>query len=125
MVRSRPRLLGERVGARHLAAMSHVYDDVANGAEYLRRYPAGEYVVPVLDRLNEFMSSWSLLITHIGDMVNPYEDHRRDRRGSVCTHAGGRSARGNYATRADRGRIADCSGAARAESGLPPDRPER
>lgn len=41
------RLAGER-----LATMSHVYDDVANGAEYLRRYPEGEYVVPVLDRLN-------------------------------------------------------------------------
>jgi Zn-dependent protease with chaperone function/TolA-binding protein len=41
------RLAGER-----LATMSHAYDDVANGAEYLRRYPDGEYVVPVLDRLN-------------------------------------------------------------------------
>ncbi len=41
------RLAGER-----LATMSHTYDDVANGAEYLRRYPSGEYVVPVLDRLN-------------------------------------------------------------------------
>jgi predicted Zn-dependent protease len=41
------RLAGER-----LAAISHTYDDVANGAEYLRRYPSGEYVVPVLDRLN-------------------------------------------------------------------------
>src|SRR5579863_1125247 len=41
------KLAGER-----LATMSHSYDDVANGAEYLRRYPSGEYVVPVLDRLN-------------------------------------------------------------------------
>jgi Zn-dependent protease with chaperone function/TolA-binding protein len=41
------RLAGER-----LATMSHAYDDLANGAEYLRRYPDGEYVVPVLDRLN-------------------------------------------------------------------------
>jgi len=41
------RLAGER-----LATISHTYDDLANGAEYLRRYPGGEYVVPVLDRLN-------------------------------------------------------------------------
>jgi len=41
------RLAGER-----LATISHSYDDLANGAEYLRRYPGGEYVVPVLDRLN-------------------------------------------------------------------------
>jgi len=42
----------KQMAGERLAAMSHVYDDVANGAEYLRRYPAGEYVVPVLDRLN-------------------------------------------------------------------------
>jgi Zn-dependent protease with chaperone function/TolA-binding protein len=42
----------QRLASERLAQMSHVYDDVANGAEYLRRYPAGEYVVPVLDRLN-------------------------------------------------------------------------
>jgi predicted Zn-dependent protease len=42
----------KQMASERLAAMSHVYDDVANGAEYLRRYPEGEYVVPVLDRLN-------------------------------------------------------------------------
>jgi len=42
----------KQLAGTRLAAMSHVYDDLANGAEYLRRYPAGEYVVPVLDRLN-------------------------------------------------------------------------
>jgi len=41
-----------RLASERLATMSHIYDDVANGAEYLRRYPAGEFVVPVLDRLN-------------------------------------------------------------------------
>jgi Zn-dependent protease with chaperone function len=41
------KLAGER-----LAKVSRTYDDLANGAEYLRRFPAGEYVVPVLDRLN-------------------------------------------------------------------------
>jgi Zn-dependent protease with chaperone function len=42
----------KRMAGARLAAMSHAYDDLANGAEYLRRYPDGEYVVPVLDRLN-------------------------------------------------------------------------
>ncbi|MBV8200320.1 MAG: M48 family metalloprotease, partial [Acidobacteria bacterium] len=42
----------KELASARLATMSHSYDDVANGAEYLRRYPAGEYVVPVLDRLN-------------------------------------------------------------------------
>jgi predicted Zn-dependent protease len=40
-------LAGER-----LAAIARSYDDLANGAEYLRRYPEGEQVVAVLDRLN-------------------------------------------------------------------------
>jgi len=35
-----------------LATMAKTYDDLANGAEYLRRYPDGPQVVPVLDRLN-------------------------------------------------------------------------
>jgi hypothetical protein len=41
------RLAGER-----LATIAKSYDDLANGAEYLRRYPEGEQVVAVLDRLN-------------------------------------------------------------------------
>jgi hypothetical protein len=41
-----------KMARERLAKLSHTYDDVANGAEYLRRYPAGEYVVPVIDRLN-------------------------------------------------------------------------
>ena len=42
----------KKLAGQRLATMSKTYDDVANGAEYLRRYPSGEYVVPVLDRLN-------------------------------------------------------------------------
>jgi Zn-dependent protease with chaperone function len=42
----------EKMARERLAKLSHTYDDLANGAEYLRRYPAGEYVVPVVDRLN-------------------------------------------------------------------------
>jgi predicted Zn-dependent protease len=42
----------KELASARLATMSHTYDDVANGAEYLRRYPGGAYVVPVLDRLN-------------------------------------------------------------------------
>jgi Zn-dependent protease with chaperone function len=42
----------KKMARERLAKLSHTYDDVANGAEYLRRYPAGEYVIPVIDRLN-------------------------------------------------------------------------
>jgi len=41
------RLAGER-----LVVIAKSYDDLANGAEYLRRFPEGEQVVAVLDRLN-------------------------------------------------------------------------
>jgi len=42
----------KKLAAERLASVAHAYEDVANGAEYLRRYPEGEFVVPVLDRLN-------------------------------------------------------------------------
>ncbi|HEY0782575.1 MAG TPA: M48 family metalloprotease [Thermoanaerobaculia bacterium] len=42
----------KNLAADRLATMAKTYDDLANGAEYLRRYPDGPQVVPVLDRLN-------------------------------------------------------------------------
>jgi outer membrane protein assembly factor BamD (BamD/ComL family) len=42
----------KKMAAARLAKVSRTYDDLANGAEYLRRFPSGEYVIPVLDRLN-------------------------------------------------------------------------
>jgi Zn-dependent protease with chaperone function len=42
----------KKMARERLAKLSHTYDDLANGAEYLRRYPGGEYVIPVIDRLN-------------------------------------------------------------------------
>jgi predicted Zn-dependent protease len=42
----------KKLAAERLTTVSRTYDDLANGAEYLRRFPAGEYVAPVLDRLN-------------------------------------------------------------------------
>jgi Zn-dependent protease with chaperone function len=40
------------LAADRLAAIAKSFDDLANGAEYLRRFPEGEQVVAVLDRLN-------------------------------------------------------------------------
>ncbi len=41
-----------RLAAARLAEMVKSYDDVSNGAEYLRRFPAGKYVPDVISRLN-------------------------------------------------------------------------
>jgi tetratricopeptide (TPR) repeat protein len=42
----------KKMAGERLASVAHTYEDVSIGAEYLRRFPDGEYVVPVLDRLN-------------------------------------------------------------------------
>jgi predicted Zn-dependent protease len=41
-----------RLASERLAEMVKSYDDVGNGAEYLRRFPAGKYVPDVINRLN-------------------------------------------------------------------------
>jgi len=41
-----------RLASERLAEMVKSYDDVGNGAEYLRRFPAGQYVPAVISRLN-------------------------------------------------------------------------
>ncbi len=42
----------KRVADERLSSVAKSYDDIKNGAEYLRRYPEGPYVVPVIERLN-------------------------------------------------------------------------
>lgn len=42
----------KRLASERLAEMVKSYDDVGNGAEYLRRFPAGKYVPDVINRLN-------------------------------------------------------------------------
>jgi predicted Zn-dependent protease/outer membrane protein assembly factor BamD (BamD/ComL family) len=42
----------QRQASQRLAEMVKSYDDVGNGAEYLRRFPAGKYVPEVISRLN-------------------------------------------------------------------------
>jgi Zn-dependent protease with chaperone function len=42
----------KRVAGDRLAKVAKTYDDLANGAEYLRRYPEGPHALGVLDRLN-------------------------------------------------------------------------
>ncbi len=42
----------QKLAGDRLTKVAHIYDDPANGAEYLRRFPEGEFVIPVLDRLN-------------------------------------------------------------------------
>jgi Zn-dependent protease with chaperone function len=42
----------QRLASQRLDEMVKSYDDVANGAEYLRRFPAGQHVPAVINRLN-------------------------------------------------------------------------
>src|SRR6202035_916126 len=42
----------KRLAAERLDAMAKTYDDVANGAEYLRRFPTGPHLSEVIARLN-------------------------------------------------------------------------
>jgi tetratricopeptide (TPR) repeat protein len=59
-----------------LAAIAKTYDDVKNGAEYLRRYPEGPYVVPVIERLNVLADNLYgevVLYQSVGDTVKAME----------------------------------------------------
>jgi outer membrane protein assembly factor BamD (BamD/ComL family) len=58
---------------------------VTNGAEYLRRYPNGQYVTPVLDRLNvlaDNLYAEVILYQGLGDPVRAVE-----RINKILTHA--------------------------------------
>jgi Zn-dependent protease with chaperone function len=59
-----------------LAAVARTYEDVKNGAEYLRRYPEGPYVVPVIERLNVLADNLYgevVLYQSVGDAVKAME----------------------------------------------------
>jgi predicted Zn-dependent protease len=75
----------KRIAADRLAQMAKTYDDVVNGAEYLRRYPEGQYITPVIDRLNVLADNLYgevVLYQSVGDSVKAVE-----RINKILTHA--------------------------------------
>lgn len=75
----------KRVSNDRLAAIAKTYDDVGNGAEYLRRFPEGPYVVPVIERLNVLADNLYgevVLYQSVGDSVKAME-----RMNKILTHA--------------------------------------
>jgi Zn-dependent protease with chaperone function len=74
-----------KVAGDRLAREVKTYDDVANGAEYLRRYPDGQYAGAVLDRLNvlaDNLYAEVILYQGMGDPVRAVE-----RINKILTHA--------------------------------------
>ena len=68
-----------------LAVAAKSYEDLANGAEYLRRFPEGEHVATVLDRLNvlaDNLHAEIVLYQGMGDSVKAME-----RMNKILTHA--------------------------------------
>ncbi len=66
----------KRLANDRLAAIVKSYADLTNGAEYLRRYPEGPYVVPVIERLNvlaENLYGEVVLYQSVGDSVKAME----------------------------------------------------
>ncbi|MFY9822748.1 MAG: M48 family metalloprotease [Thermoanaerobaculia bacterium] len=66
----------KHVAGDRLAAIAKSYDDLANGSEYLRRYPDGPYVVPVIERLNVLADNLYgevVLYQSMGDSVKAME----------------------------------------------------
>jgi Zn-dependent protease with chaperone function len=75
----------KRVAGERLSAIAKSYDDVTNGAEYLRRFPDGPYVAPVIERLNvlaENLYGEIVLYQSMGDSVKAME-----RINKILTHA--------------------------------------
>jgi hypothetical protein len=75
----------KRLASERLTSVVKTYTDVANGAEYLRRYPEGEYVVPVLERLNvlaDNLYSEVVIYQGMGDGIKAI-----DRINKIMTHA--------------------------------------
>jgi predicted Zn-dependent protease len=75
----------KRLAADRLAQMVRSYDDVANGAEYLRRFPEAQHVPAVLDRLNALADNLYgevVLYQSVGDDVKAIE-----RINKILTHA--------------------------------------
>jgi Zn-dependent protease with chaperone function len=66
----------KRVADERLAAVAKTYDDLKNGADYLRRYPDGPYIVPVIERLNVLADNLYgevVLYQSVGDAVKAME----------------------------------------------------
>jgi Zn-dependent protease with chaperone function len=75
----------KRVANERLAAIVKSYNDLTNGAEYLRRYPEGPFVVPVIERLNVLADNLYgevVLYQSVGDTVKAME-----RINKILTHA--------------------------------------
>ncbi len=75
----------KRVAGDRLGSIAKSYDDVTNGAEYLRRFPEGPYVAPVIERLNvlaENLYGEIVLYQSMGDTVKAME-----RINKILTHA--------------------------------------
>jgi predicted Zn-dependent protease len=75
----------QKIAADRLVTLSKSYDDVANGAEYLRRYPEGGQAPEVLGRLNvlaDNLYAEVVLYQGVGDMVKAM-----DRINKILTHA--------------------------------------
>jgi Zn-dependent protease with chaperone function len=65
-----------KIAGDRLAAQVKTYEDVANGAEYLRRYPDGQYAPAVLERLNvlaDNLYAEVILYQGMGDPVRAVE----------------------------------------------------
>ena len=68
-----------------LAAQAKVYEDVANGAEYLHRYPEGIHVAVVMERLNKLADDLYgevVLYQGVGETVKALDRIQR-----ILTHA--------------------------------------
>ncbi|HEV2851191.1 MAG TPA: M48 family metalloprotease [Thermoanaerobaculia bacterium] len=75
----------KRLADERLGSIAKTYDELANGAEYLRRYPEGRYVVPVIERLNVLADNLYgeiVLYQSVGDTVKAME-----RINKILTHA--------------------------------------
>ncbi|HYG65221.1 MAG TPA: M48 family metalloprotease [Thermoanaerobaculia bacterium] len=75
----------KRLAADRLAQVVKSYEDVANGAEYLRRFPEGPHVPAVMDRLNSLADNLYgevVLYQSVGDDVKAIE-----RINKILTHA--------------------------------------
>ena len=75
----------KKMANERLAVAAKSYTDLANGAEYLRRFPEGEHVATVLNRLNvlaDNMHAEIVLYQGMGDSVKAME-----RINKILTHA--------------------------------------
>lgn len=66
----------KKVAQERLASQAKTYDDLVNGAEYLKKYPEGPFVAPVLERLNllaDNLYGEVILYQSMGDSVRAME----------------------------------------------------